>query len=312
MNRHRVFIDGSAGTTGLRIYERLNADPNIELLTLNEKRRKDIHARLDKITEADLTILCLPDDAAKEIAHMAPAEANLCDTSTAHRVSTHWTYGFPELHGQRERIKNSLRVSIPGCHATGFLSLIRPLIETGVVSKDIILSCHSITGYSGGGNKMIDEYQTHKTLPKYTAPRLYGLTMQHKHLAEMQKIADLLRPPIFCPIVSNYRNGILFSMPLLTEVLPEQYHSPQSIASLFIDYYQNSDIVHIYKDLPSDGMLEANALAGKDSLHIFISGNNSQLLLCANFDNLGKGASGAAIQCMNLMLGRNEIEGLVL
>lgn len=310
---HKIFIDGSIGTTGLRIFDRLSQENDIELLILPENQRKDLSARLEKVAQADLTFLCLPDEAAKEIVQLAPATARICDTSTAHRTASGWVYGLPELLG-RETIANAQRVAVPGCHATGFLTLVAPLVKKGILPVDHPVVCQSLTGYSGGGKAMIADYQSENMPESYRSPRLYGLGLNHKHLPEMQKISGLSQPPLFCPVVDDYYSGMLVSVPLTMSALAKEWQSGEKIADFLHHFYANSPLisVHNYAQSTADNTLPANALSGKDSLEIFVLGSPSQLLLCARFDNLGKGASGAAIQCMNIMLRREETLGLVI
>lgn len=311
MSKYKIFVDGAVGTTGLRIHERLSQAVDIELLTLPEELRKDLNARVAKVTEADLTFLCLPDEASKELVANVPQNARICDTSTAHRVNPDWVYGFAELSEQREKIKNANRVAVPGCHATGYIALVRPLVEKGILPADYPLSCHSLTGYSGGGKSMIAEYENAERNQALNAPRVYGLALKHKHLAEMQALTLMQNPPIFTPIVADYYSGMLVTVPVPISAL-QAVKSGEEIANLLQEYYQGSPLisVHPFQYLPEDGMLSANAYSGKDSLEIFVYGNESQILLAARFDNLGKGASGAAVQCMNIMLGREETLGL--
>lgn len=312
MKKYKIFVDGAVGTTGLRIHQRLSDQADIELLHLAENERKDLQARLAKINEADLTFLCLPDEAAKEIIALAPANARICDTSTAHRTHPDWVYGLAELTGQRSQIAQAHRVAIPGCHATGFIALVKPLVEMTALSADTPLSCHSLTGYSGGGKAMIADYQNPERATEFDSPRVYGLTLSHKHLPEMRAVTGLTQPPIFTPVVADFYSGMLVSVPLPFASLAEPYRSGEAVATLLQNYYQNQPLikVHNYATLPENGMLAANALSGKDHLEIFVFANENQLLLTARFDNLGKGASGAAIQAMNIMLGRTETAGL--
>ncbi|AHG78073.1 N-acetyl-gamma-glutamyl-phosphate reductase [Mannheimia varigena] len=311
MSKYKIFVDGAVGTTGLRIHERLSAAEDIELLTLPDELRKDLNARVQKVAEADLTFLCLPDDASKELVANAPKNARICDTSTAHRVNPDWVYGFAELSGQREKIQQAKRVAVPGCHATGYIALVRPLVEKGILPVDYPLSCHSLTGYSGGGKAMIADYENAERAEAFNAPRVYGLALKHKHLPEMQALTQMQNPPIFTPVVADFYSGMLVTVPLPISAL-QAVKSGEEIANLFADYYQNRNLitVHPFQTLSEDGMLAANAYSGKDSLEIFVYGNESQILLAARFDNLGKGASGAAVQCMNIMLGREETSGL--
>lgn len=311
MSKYKIFVDGAVGTTGLRIFDRLGQADDIELLTLPEEQRKDLNARVAKVAEADLTFLCLPDEASKELVAHAPENARICDTSTAHRVNLDWVYGFAELSGQREKLQNANRVAVPGCHATGYIALVRPLIEQGILPADYPLSCHSLTGYSGGGKGMIAEYADEKRATKYDAPRVYGLSLKHKHLPEMQVMTGSGQPPIFAPVVANYYSGMLVSVPVPIIAL-QAVKNGEDVAKSLAEYYQGSKLisVHNYAEMPEDNMLAANQLSGKDNLEIFVYGNDSQVLLVARFDNLGKGASGAAVQCMNIMLGREETAGL--
>lgn len=313
MGAFDIFIDGAVGTTGLRIAERLGAASDIRLISLSDSKRKSLDARLDAIAKADLTLLCLPDDAAKEIVALAPKNARICDTSTAHRTQSEWVYGLAELSGQRQKIQQATRLAVPGCHATGFITLIKPLVETGALADETLLSCHSLTGYSGGGKAMIAEYQTANRSPELDAPRLYGLTLSHKHLPEMQKMTGLCQPPLFTPVVGDFYSGMLVTVPLHKPLLASQYRDAQAVAQLLQNYYRNQPLVTVYptESLPATGMLAANALSGKDNIEIFVFSNAEQILLAARFDNLGKGASGAAIQCLNLMLGRPETSGLL-
>lgn len=311
---YKIYIDGGVGTTGLQIHQRLADQPDIQVLALPEEQRKSLPHRLEMIDEADLSILCLPDDAAREIAAAAPSGARLCDASTAHRTSPEWVYGLAELEGQRERLRGAARVAVPGCHATGFISLVAPLVQRGLLPKSTLLQCHSLTGYSGGGKKMIAEYENPARTAGFSAPRQYGLGMAHKHLPEMQAVPGLASPPTFCPIVADYYSGMLVSVPLGTDLLPTGASTPQALANFYTEYYAGQPLisVKIAADTSADGMLAANEMAERDDLELWVLGNESQILLAARFDNLGKGASGAAVQCMNLMLGRDELCGLRL
>ena len=308
----KVFIDGSSGTTGLRIAERLARRPELELLTISEAGRKDLACRAEVINAADLAFLCLPDAASKEVIPLVDARVKVLDTSTAFRTAPGWVYGFPELHGQREAIRAANRVAVPGCHASGFIALARPLVELGLVPADYPFSCHSLTGYSGGGKKMIAEYEAAARPALYSTPRAYGLTLHHKHLPEMQAVSGLSAPPVFCPIVDDYYSGMEVTVPLRMELLPGV--TPAQIAGALAGYYAGEPLftVHPLGQLPADGMLAAGALQGSDRIELFCtaSPDGSQMLLISLFDNLGKGSSGAAVQCMNLMLGLDETAGL--
>ncbi len=305
----KVFIDGSAGTTGLRIAQRLAERKDLEIIKLPEELRKDAAARKDAILSADIVYLCLPDAAAIEAVELAgDANVKIIDTSTAHRVNPQWTYGFPELTGQREKIASSKRIANPGCHASGFIALVAPLVENGIIEKSLSLSCFSLTGYSGGGKKMIAEYEDENRSPLYKAPRQYGLTQMHKHLKEMTHVCCLETPPVFCPIVADFYSGMEVSVPLFAKDIKKGI-GIEEISGLYMEYYKNSLIR--YNDSADDiGMLSANAFADRDDMCISVTGNEERIVLTARFDNLGKGASGAAIQNMNILLGLDEKTGL--
>ena len=308
---YKVFIDGSSGTTGLRIADRLAARPEIQLLSISEEGRKDVQERAKVINSADLAFLCLPDDAAREVMPLLRPDVKILDTSTAHRTSPGWVYGFPELAGQREKIRQSCRVAVPGCHASGFIALAAPLVQKGLVPADYPFSCHSLTGYSGGGKKMIGQYHDPARPVDYDSPRAYALGLHHKHLPEMKAVCGLSAAPIFCPIVADYYSGMQTSIPLRMELLKAD---PAAIAAAMEEYYQGEKVVTVHPlgDIPSDQFLAGNLLAGTDRMEIYLtaSPDGSQMLLISLFDNLGKGSSGAAVQCMNLMLGLEETAGL--
>ena len=304
----KVFIDGSAGTTGLSISERLSARTDLALLTLPEALRKDPQARREALNEADISFLCLPDAAAEEAAvWLENPVSRLIDTSTAHRTAPGWIYGFPELRGQRDRIRDARLVANPGCHASGFIALVRPLAEAGLLPADLPLSCFSLTGYSGGGKKMIAEYEADRRSPLLDAPRMYGLTQRHKHLPEMRALCGLSAEPIFCPVVAPYYAGMEVVVPLFRA---QVNGGPEDIAACYRAYYTDG-MVRYEEDGGEGGFLAANALAGTDEMRVTVCGNGERLLLVARFDNLGKGACGAAIQNMNLMLGVPEDTGLI-
>ena len=299
----KVFIDGSAGTTGLRINERLSSRDDILLIKIPEERRKDPEYRADALNEADVAFLCLPDDAAREaVGLINNPDTVVIDTSTAHRISDGWVYGFPELTGFRDDIKTAKRIANPGCHASGFIALTAPLVECGLIDQSEKLSCFSITGYSGGGKKMIAEYEGEERSELLSAPRLYGLTQSHKHLPEMQKYSHLDIAPVFCPIVSPYYSGMEVTVPLFGA-------DADAVRSVYSSYYK-SGLIRYCDNADENGFLSACALSGKDSMQITVCGNKDRLLLIARFDNLGKGASGAAIQNMNISLGIEETAGL--
>jgi len=303
----KIFIDGSAGTTGLRIADRLSDRQDIALVRLPEELRKDPSARRDAICGADIAFLCLPDDAAREAVALAgDADVKIIDTSTAHRTHPDWAYGFPELTGCRERILSSNRISNPGCHASGFVALVRPLVENGILAEDMALSCFSLTGYSGGGKKMIAEYESADRSPLLSAPRQYALTQQHKHLKETVALCGLDNTPVFCPIVADFYSGMEVTVPLFAKDLTG---TADDIRNLYRSYYAQG-LVRFDDNADPDGMLSAAAYSGRDDMQVSVFGNADRILLTARFDNLGKGASGAAIQNMNLLLGIDEATGL--
>ncbi len=305
----KVFIDGSAGTTGLRIADRLSARKDITLLTLPEERRKELSARKDAINSADIVFLCLPDVAAEEAVSLVENPAvKIIDTSTAHRTSPGWVYGFPELHGQREKIAASSRIANPGCHASGFVALVAPLVRQGILKPDVRLSCFSLTGYSGGGKKMIAQYEAPNRDPLLKAPRQYGLTQQHKHLKEMAALCALENPPVFCPVVGDFYSGMEVTVPLFAGDI---HGTIEDIRALYRSSY-SAGLVRFTDSADADGMLSASALSGKDNMSVSVFGNEDRMILTARFDNLGKGASGAAIQNMNILLGVHEATGLVV
>ena len=305
----KVFIDGSAGTTGLRIRERLSARKEIELAVLPEEFRKDPSARADALNSAAVSFLCLPDAAAAEAASFITSpDAVIIDTSTAHRVAEGWVYGMAELAGGRARLETAKRIANPGCHATGFIALVAPLVSAGLIGKGARLSCFSLTGYSGGGKKMIAEYEAPDADPLYRAPRQYGLSQAHKHLPEMAAYTGLDHPPVFCPVVAPYYAGMEVTVPLTPA---ETSASPEEIREVYRSYYR-SGLIRFTEGAGENGFLSAAAFAGRDDLEVSVHGNGERILLVSRFDNLGKGASGAAIQNMNIALGLDENEGLVL
>ena len=305
----RIFIDGSSGTTGLRIRERLSGRSDLELIELPEALRKDDAARRDALHAADVAFLCLPDAAAIEAVGLAgDSSAAIIDTSTAHRTAPGWVYGFPELTGKREAIRTSKRIANPGCHASGFISLVAPLVELGILKRDAALSCFSVTGYSGGGKKMITEYEAPDRSPLLDAPRQYGITQQHKHLPEMQKVSGLDTAPVFCPVVAPFYSGMEVTVSLFKKDITA---SAENICEAYRNYYPGP-VVRFEAPADEGGFLSAAAFSGKDSMQITVSGNDERILLVSRFDNLGKGASGAAIQNMNILLGLEETLGLEL
>lgn len=301
----KVFIDGSAGTTGLRIHERLSTRKDLEIMEISEQLRKDDAARSDFLNQADIAFLCLPDAAAVQAAAMVTnPNTVVIDTSTAHRTNDLWAYGFPELSGQREKIRHAKRIANPGCHASGFISLVAPLVENGILSPDAALSCFSLTGYSGGGKKMIADYEARGEV--LAAPRMYGLSQTHKHLPEMKKICGLNKAPIFSPIVSSYYAGMEVVVSLFRE---DAQGGADAIRELYKAYYTGG-LVKYAEGGDEGGFLSASGLAGFDNMEIGVFGCEDRIQLVSRFDNLGKGASGAAIQNMNLALGMEETTGL--
>lgn len=301
----KVYIDGQAGTTGLQIYDRLRSREDLTLLTIDPDRRKDPDARRAMMQEADLTFFCLPDDAAREAAALAEGTGTrIIDASTAHRVSEGWVYGLPELHGRREQIKRAQRVANPGCYATGAIALLRPLTDAGLLCGDALVSIHALSGYTGGGNKAIAQYEDPDRATELDSPRHYALGLAHKHIPEMVKEGGLTREPIFCPIICDFPQGMAVCLPL-------HGLSPQAVEECYRAYYQGERLITV-RPLPESGFLGSNDRAGKDDLELFVSGKEGQTLAVARLDNLGKGAAGAAVQNMNIMLGFSEYTALAL
>lgn len=315
-NKTKIFIDGSEGTTGLRIYERFEGRDDIELMPIASELRKDITERKRLINESDITFLCLPDAAARESVSLVENEnVRIIDTSTAHRTEKGWAYGFPELSkAHREAIKTGKRIAVPGCYATGFISLVYPMVKEGILPYDYPVSSFGLSGYSGGGKKMIAAYEAGERPAEFDAPREYALTQAHKHLKEMKKIPGLKREPLFSPIVSGYYSGMVMSVPLYTELL-DKVHTLEEVHKAFSDFYKGQKFITV---MPLDAeagegnMLAGNTCSGWDGLRIFVTGNEDRIVLSSQFDNLGKGASGAAIQCLNIALGCQEDKGLRL
>ncbi|HJJ58388.1 MAG TPA: N-acetyl-gamma-glutamyl-phosphate reductase [Methanocorpusculum sp.] len=302
----KIFIDGSSGTTGLRLRERLAGRDDIELITLPDSLRKDTGARKSALNEADIVFLCLPDDAAREAVSMIEnPDTAVIDTSTAHRTNDLWTYGFPEITGA-EKIRASKRIANPGCHASGFIALVAPLIREGLLKEDVKLSAFSLTGYTGGGKKMIAEYEN-KPSALFDAPRQYALGQTHKHIPEMQKICGLSRSPCFCPVVADFPCGMEVTIPLFAD---EVKGTVKEIADVYRGFYTGRLVS--FNDADEQGFLSAGAYSGFDNMGISVYGNEERLILVSRFDNLGKGASGAAIQNMNILLGDAETKGLTL
>ena len=308
----KVFIDGSAGTTGLRIRERLAERRDLELIALPEELRKDTAARRKALNEADVAFLCLPDAAAVEAVQLVENPATVViDTSTAHRTTDGWEYGFPELEGRRERIAAAKRIANPGCHASGFIALVEPLVRRRLLTVNERLTAFSLTGYSGGGKKMIADYETAGT-NLHIGGRQYALGQKHKHLPEMAKICGLVNEPCFSPIVVPHLSGMEVTVPLFASQFRESGTTLEQVKDVYRDYYGKDGLVKFVDDPAAveGGFLSSAALSRRDDLEVSVYGNDERMLLVARFDNLGRGASGAAIQNMNIVLGVAENEGL--
>lgn len=312
MSKPKIYIDGKEGTTGIQIYERLGSRSDIELLLIDEDKRKDIQSRKKLLNEADLVFLCLPDDAAVEAMGLIEnSRTRVIDASTAHRTAPGWVYGFAELFkSATEAIGVARFVSNPGCHATGFLSAAAPLVKLNILPPDYPLTCYSITGYSGGGKGMIADYEGDKAEYLYS-PRTYGTNLRHKHLPEMQKYAGLDAPPVFCPVVDDYYKGMATTIQIHNRYLKGQ-PTAKELTLILGAYYAGQKLISVAPYCEESQYLAANALAGTDKLELTISGHEGQTIITARLDNLGKGAAGAAVQNMNLMLGLGELAGLVL
>ncbi|NMA09169.1 MAG: N-acetyl-gamma-glutamyl-phosphate reductase [Clostridiales bacterium] len=307
----RVFINGHEGTTGLRIVERLSNRGDIELLPIPDELRKDPAAVAERINASDVTFLCLPDAAAREaVGYVTNPDVTVIDTSTAHRTDPTWAYGFPELSAaHREKLRASGRIAVPGCHASGFAALVYPLIAAGLLPQDYPLAVHSVTGYSGGGKKMIAQYLDPDRPALYNAPRQYALGQTHKHLPEMVAVCSLTRKPVFMPIVADFYAGMVVTAALHTDLL-QKPATVESLRMLYEVHYAGQKLIHIGR-ADEDGLLSAGGFAGRDDMEIIVAGNDERIIVASRFDNLGKGASGAAVQCMNLAIGCDELAGLV-
>lgn len=307
MGKPKIYIDGQAGTTGLQIYQRLGSRQDIELLTIDPDKRKDPQARRERMAQADLTFFCLPDDAAREAAALAEETGTrIIDASTAHRTDPNWTYGLPELHGRRESIRKARRVANPGCYATGAITLIRPLVEGGLLSPDYPLDIHALSGYTGGGNKTVAQYEAPDRDGELDAPRHYALGLSHKHLPEIMAQGGVTHTPIFCPIICDFPQGMVVAIPL--------HLSADAVGALeecYRDYYRGERLVGVTA-APESGFFGTNQKAGRDDLEILVCAQGDRAVVMSRLDNLGKGASGAAVQNMNLMLGFDELTGLSL
>jgi N-acetyl-gamma-glutamyl-phosphate reductase len=313
---YKVFVDGQEGTTGLQINDRLARRGDIELLKIDPEKRKDINERKKLIGEADIVFLCLPDDAAKESVSLAEgSKARIIDASTAHRTNEAWAYGFPELsRDYREKIKQASRVSVPGCYATGFNALLYPLVKEQIVPADYPVTCHAVSGYSGGGKKRIAEYVSADPADEaIRSPRFYALSLKHKHIPEMQKISGLHQAPLFTPIIGPYYKGMTVAVPLYAKML-QKMNSAEAVCGFLSSYYKDERFIRVFPYGSEggivDGFLSATGCNDTNVLEIYVAGNDEHVLLTARLDNLGKGASGAAVQCMNIMLGIDESAGL--
>ena len=306
----KVFIDGKAGTTGLGIYERLEKRDDIRIISLSEDLRKNAAARKEAINAADVVFLCLPDDAAREaVGFVENPHTVVIDASTAHRTEKGWAYGFPELsEGHRAAIKNSKRIANPGCYASGFISLVYPLVKTGIASADYPFVCHAVSGYSGAGKKGILQYEEAGRDIRLDAPRLYALSLSHKHLPEMTAQCGLQSPPVFNPYICDFYAGMTVTVPLHRRLLAKKL-SVNDLYEHYSEYYAGCRFIKVTQE-SEEGFLSANTLAGTNELEIFVGGNEEQILLTARLDNLGKGASGAAVQNMNIAAGLDEGVGL--
>lgn len=312
----KIFIDGSEGTTGLRIHERFEGREDIELLPIDPEKRKEPAERKRLINQSDITFLCLPDDAAREsVSFVENENVKIIDTSTAHRTEEGWAYGFPELStSHRQKIREGKRIAVPGCYATGFISILYPMIKGEIVPADYPVSAFALSGYSGAGKKTIAVYEDKDRDRELDAPREYALTQNHKHLKEMQRITGLKRTPLFSPIICDYYSGMLLTTPFYTDMLSGK-QMPEEIHGFLSDYYAGGKFVKVMpfgKEADYKGFLAGNACAGWDGIELYVTGNEERVLVSARFDNLGKGASGAAIQCLNIMLGCEEDKGLNL
>jgi N-acetyl-gamma-glutamyl-phosphate reductase len=311
----KIFIDGSEGTTGLRIFERFEGRDDIELLKIPSELRKDPDTIKKYINESDITFLCLPDAAALEAADMADEGVVVIDTSTAHRTTEGWAYGFPELSkGHRDAIRNGKRIAVPGCYASGFIGAAYPLVKEGILPADYPVSVFAVSGYSGGGKKLIAAYEEEGRDPKFDSARMYAWGQSHKHLKEMKAITGLAAEPLFCPLTTNYHSGMIVQVPLFTDRLNKKM-TPEELRDFFAEYYKGEKFIKVLPfgaDVEAGGALFSDACAGWDGMEILVTGNNDRIVVATRFDNLGKGASGAAIQCMNIVLGCDEAKGLNL
>lgn len=314
--KKKIFINGSEGTTGLRIFERLGARDDIEMIKIDPELRKDPEEQKKRINQSDITFLCLPDAASREAVAMVENEnVVIIDASTAHRTLEGWAYGFPELSkAHREKIKTAKRIAVPGCFASGFTSIVYPLVAGGILPKDYPVSCFAISGYSGAGKKTIAVYEGADRPRELSSGREYALTQQHKHLKEMKAISGLAREPLFLPVIDDYYSGMIVSVPLFTDLLARK-ETVEGLLDYYGEYYRGEPFLQVSKkedEIAASGFIAGNGLSGWDGLKLYVTGNEERIVVTAQFDNLGKGASGAAVQCMNLVLGCEETKGLAL
>lgn len=312
----KIYIDGQAGTTGLKIRERFAGRDDIEILMIDEAKRKDPEERKKMINSSDFTFLCLPDAASIEAVSMIEnPNVRIIDASTAHRTNPEWAYGFPELsENHRKKIVDSKRVAVPGCYASGFISLVYPMVSSGIMPADYPVTSFAVSGYSGGGNKMIAQYESDEKPETFNSPRFYGLAQTHKHLPEMQKITGLAEKPIFTPIVDDYYSGMVVCVPFRTR-LADKKVTVSDVYEMFAKHYDGQNFVKVmpWKDIEEQKkvLLSSNDLSGTNKMEIHIFGDDERIMLCSRLDNLGKGASSAAVQCLNIMMGIDETTGLL-
>lgn len=309
----KIFIDGSQGTTGLKIYKRFENRNDIELLHIDDDKRKDPTEVAKVINSSDITFLCLPDVASIEAVSLVENDnVKIIDTSTAHRTNNDWAYGFPELDKSfRDKIKTSKRIAVPGCYASGFNSIVYPLVASGVLPKDYPVTCYAMSGYTGAGKNGIAQYEDKDRDIELDSPRQYALTQEHKHLKEMKAISGLDRVPFFAPHICDYPQGMVVSIPLFTDMLTKKM-SPADIQNIFAEHYNGEQFVKVRELGYTSSMIGSNNFANRDDMEIEINGNDDRIVITSRFDNLGKGASGAAIQCLNIALGIDETTGLNL
>ena len=312
----KVYIDGQEGTTGLKIQERFEGRNDIELLRISEDKRKDSAERARLINMSDYTFLCLPDDAAREaVSFVDNDHVRIIDASTAHRTNPAWAYGFPELSPEhREKIRTSNRVAVPGCYASGFASIVYPLVKNGIIPADFPVFAYATSGYSGAGKKAIAVYEGDDKPFEFNSPRQYALSQQHKHLPEMKAVSGLEYTPMFNPMVCDYFSGMVVSVPVQTRTLPKKFTAEQ-IHEMYAKHYEGANMIEVMPLMSAEEQksffLASNTLSGQNKMQVFVFGNDEQVLLCSRLDNLGKGASGAAVQCLNIMMGIDETTGLV-